>query len=72
MWALAFYWSLFISQFVDAQRKVALVTTVIYTHNTIYTGFLGDVDPPCGHPCPACPQLAQSHAQDGLSSASRP
>jgi ceramide synthetase len=30
MWELAFYWSLFISQFFDAKRKVALLTTVIH------------------------------------------
>ena len=29
MWELAFYWSLFISQFFDAKRKVALLSTVI-------------------------------------------
>ena len=30
MWELAFYWSLFISQFFDAKRKVTLLSTVIH------------------------------------------
>ena len=69
MLEMAFYWSLFFTQFFDVKRKVGNTIDVGLDE---HPGLLGDVHPPRGHPGPPHPQLEQSHAPDGLLGPHRP
>ena len=69
MLEMAFYWSLFFTQFFDVKRKVGNTIDVGLDE---HPGLLGDVHPPRGHPGPPHPQLEQPHAQDGLPGPHRP
>ena len=69
MLEMAFYWSLFFTQFFDVKRKVGKAIGV--GHDGC-PGLLGDVHPPPSHPGPPYAQLEQPHAPDGLLGPHRP
>ena len=52
MLEMAFYWSLFFTQFFDVKRKVGNTIDVGLDE---HPGLLGDVHPPRGHPGPPHP-----------------
>ena len=62
MLEMAFYWSLFFTQFFDVKRKVG---TTIDVGLDEHPGLLGDVYPPRGHVGPVDTELEQPHASDG-------
>ena len=62
MLEMAFYWSLFFTQFFDVKRKVG---NAIDVGSDEHPGLLGDVHPPRGHPGPPHPQLDHADVQAG-------